>query len=461
MAEYPPPKEIDAIFNPLNFYDTDTSGIGGGGGGGGGGSYLNYPVAQGTETLQTTNINGLLTVNDDEIVNGQVTINGPGGLNTYTGSIITNGTMYSQNHPGSILWQFTDVTNATIGTFKVNNNNFYIYSGGNNGTQNFQVKDTGGTIQTPLELNYTTTTVNTVNPLTYGPANVQPASTDSSTKIPSTAWVQSAISSIPASVPIVSAVAQGMLSTFNGFSFTYAPYQVSSNYQNYYFTMRVTVSMDYGSTNPLTTPMTTNSSFTGVINIYPYWLQQAYNYQNSFTQFPSNTGNPNNVFLTGMYLGFDPVGNRYLYPINGTTTGAFPPGPNPPQWVTVTGVTTPGAGGSNLDITTISNTYSYPSTPATWMANRWAYTVSSTASNMYAAGSSAPYFQLLPVYYTTLNLFGVKLMIYNPAGFTGTFGANSYYDATMTCEIIDKGIYTFGNYADRGNGQWSHVTSAF
>jgi len=457
MAEYPPPKEIDAIFNPLNFYDTDTSGIGGGGGGGGG-SYLNYPVAQGTETLQTTNINGLLTVNDDEIVNGQVSINGPGGLNSYTGSIITNGTMYSQNHPGSTLWQFTDVTNATIGTFKVNNNNFYIYSGGNNGTQNFQVKDTGGTIQTPLALNYTTTTVNTVNPLTYGPANVQPASNDSSTKIPSTAWVQSAITNIPASIPTMTAYANNMLTSFNGFSFSFfGPTGVSA--QDQFFTIRLNVNINYGTSDLTTTPAANSSYFTANINIYPYWLINSYQSQQYFTQFPSGSGSPNNVVLNGMWLGFNPVANSFGFPILGTVYTP-PPAPIPPQptyWQTMTGFTNPNGQGFNL--TSICAQNGYPNTAATWMTNRWAWTTTVSSYNMnYPGGTMGNYFQILPQYDGTHNSYGIRLMSYNPAVFANTYNTtNSFYQTNITCEIINKGAYTFNYFMDRGGGQWDET----
>ena len=59
MAEYLPPTEDVAIFDTLNFNDGDTpltynKAVK---------YFLRYPIAQGTETLQTTNVNGLLTAN--------------------------------------------------------------------------------------------------------------------------------------------------------------------------------------------------------------------------------------------------------------------------------------------------------------------------------------------------------------------------------------------------------------
>lgn len=80
--------------------------------------------------------------------------------NTFSQGLISNGTIYSQNSAGATMWQFTDVNNATIGTFKLNNNVFTCYSGGNNGSQIFQMKDSGGAIQNVLTLNYANTVLN-------------------------------------------------------------------------------------------------------------------------------------------------------------------------------------------------------------------------------------------------------------------------------------------------------------
>lgn len=218
-----------------------------------GSNYLAYPNAQGTENMLDTNVNGTLTVSTGGLVlnsgtvnmlNGSVSFtnaltppvslalqpaasdastkmpttawvqsaigNGLTGYaklannQTFTGTnqfslqttfnagLISNNTMYSQALAGIKQWEFTDLSNGTIGSVTVNNNLFLIYSGGNNGTQQYQMKDPSGIIQTVLTLNYTSPNLNTLNPLTQ--SATMPAATDSSTKTPTTAWVQGAIS---------------------------------------------------------------------------------------------------------------------------------------------------------------------------------------------------------------------------------------------------------------------------
>lgn len=70
MASYPPPNQNVAIFNPLNFVS---------GGEGltldeGKKFFLQYPDAQGTENMETTNIDGVFTANDQAFFNDTITL---------------------------------------------------------------------------------------------------------------------------------------------------------------------------------------------------------------------------------------------------------------------------------------------------------------------------------------------------------------------------------------------------
>lgn len=70
MASYPPPNENVAIFNPVNFIS---------GGEGltlqeGKKFFLQYPDAQGEENLETTNVDGVLTANDQAFFNDKITL---------------------------------------------------------------------------------------------------------------------------------------------------------------------------------------------------------------------------------------------------------------------------------------------------------------------------------------------------------------------------------------------------
>jgi len=70
MASYPPPNQNVAIFNPLNFIT---------GGEGltldeGKKFFLQFPDAQGTENMETTNIDGVFTANDQSFFNDKITL---------------------------------------------------------------------------------------------------------------------------------------------------------------------------------------------------------------------------------------------------------------------------------------------------------------------------------------------------------------------------------------------------
>lgn len=88
MSEYPPPREIVPIFNPLDFISPDTSitieyaNK----------NYLKFPVAQGTETLQEIFVNGDATFNNDIDINGNsaLTLNGNSNIQQTSSNIPNN-----------------------------------------------------------------------------------------------------------------------------------------------------------------------------------------------------------------------------------------------------------------------------------------------------------------------------------------------------------------------------------
>jgi len=67
MSEYSPPNWTEplSIFNPVNFATAQTTN----GGGGGGSGYLNFPVAQGSQTMKNTLVQGTLQVSAGQSVN--------------------------------------------------------------------------------------------------------------------------------------------------------------------------------------------------------------------------------------------------------------------------------------------------------------------------------------------------------------------------------------------------------
>ena len=110
---------------------------------------------------------------------------------TFTGQNTFNNLVNISKTAGQNGFQITDSTNSTNTTITLNNNNSTIATSATNGNHIFQVKDTLGTLQTALTLNYTTPSLTCSGVLTQ--SATMPASNDSSTKVPTTAWVQSAI----------------------------------------------------------------------------------------------------------------------------------------------------------------------------------------------------------------------------------------------------------------------------
>jgi len=147
MATYNPPTNLEPInvFNPANFMRADTNLTQAQADT----RYLRFPIAQGTEYLQNAE-----AINFD--VGANLTLSGTDGVN------------YIQFPNGSKQYVASTSTNIL-----------------------------------PLNNTFTgTNAFNNVAPITS--SATQPASTDSSTKIPTTAWVQGAISGSSAITPIIS-----------------------------------------------------------------------------------------------------------------------------------------------------------------------------------------------------------------------------------------------------------------
>lgn len=121
--------------------------------------YLKYPNAQGTENLLATNINGVLTVNQTSFFNRNLLMNSTtSSANRLIASSFYN--FYDSSVAGTLTQNGTLYNNGGI---------MFLYNSVNGGTLNFALNDTGGNINTPLQL---TSTGNTSNkPLTLSANN--------------------------------------------------------------------------------------------------------------------------------------------------------------------------------------------------------------------------------------------------------------------------------------------------
>ena len=165
MANYNPPLENLPIFDNTLFLTADiplTQGAADL-------RYLRFPNAQGTENLLTINVAGLASMLS--------------GLDVVDG---TNKTNIDQS--GANITIDNNVNNGTL-IYKANN-------GAGVETSILSLNSTTGSLTTTgtTTLASTDLTLTTTNPPTC--SAVQPLGTDSSTKIPTTAWVQSAISAV-------------------------------------------------------------------------------------------------------------------------------------------------------------------------------------------------------------------------------------------------------------------------
>ena len=137
MSAYPPPTETLPIFNVNEFIGTTSTSQGGGGGGGGGGTYVNYPNAQGalalvgftnsgTATLASTSINGVLDMNNNITLAGDLILDGNTANfqfydgrtqdTAYTGAGALAGTYSNTNMTVDANGKITALSNGTSAT---------------------------------------------------------------------------------------------------------------------------------------------------------------------------------------------------------------------------------------------------------------------------------------------------------------------------------------------------------
>ena len=174
MADYPPPTENLPIFNnsvfidreqPLTIAYADSH-------------YLRFPYAQGTENLATINVSGVATFGNTSSFDKPITMTSA----TSTDRVINSST-----------YEMIDRTTNLSNGFITSDSGNFLYDNNGNGTSHIFYNDTAaGTQVNTLLLNTTNMTISTTAPPTL-PLATMPDATDSTTKIPTTAWVQSAI----------------------------------------------------------------------------------------------------------------------------------------------------------------------------------------------------------------------------------------------------------------------------
>ena len=120
MATYPPPTETLPIFNVNEFIGTTPTSQSGGGGGGGG-TFVNYPNAQGalalvgftnsgTATLTSTIVNGVLDMNNNITMSGDLILDGAGASINYLDTTQQNS---AYTGAGTLAGSYTN-TNMTL-----------------------------------------------------------------------------------------------------------------------------------------------------------------------------------------------------------------------------------------------------------------------------------------------------------------------------------------------------------
>ncbi len=214
MSEQLPPNPfpLNPIFNPLDWvFNDETLTIAEADK-----RYLKYPTAQGTENLQAINVNGIANFNNTLNANGIANF-----LNNITQTI--NNTFIqataTTNNNGNILRK-TDIygdlnlrrpTTENGGALRlwdvgaVSGNSFQLYQTGsvaeminltNSGRIYLTTKNSDGTLATnSIVANYNDITLTCVNTPTINSS--LPSTSDDSTKIATTAWVQDVVATIP------------------------------------------------------------------------------------------------------------------------------------------------------------------------------------------------------------------------------------------------------------------------
>jgi len=127
MSEYSPPNWIEplSIYNPINFKVAQATN----GGGGGSGTYLNYPVAQGSQTMKSTLVNGSFQVSGGQSINMGANIVQNAGTPVNPTDLATKA--YVDLNAGTQNLQSVLTTGNTTGNFQINHSANYgdIYNG--------------------------------------------------------------------------------------------------------------------------------------------------------------------------------------------------------------------------------------------------------------------------------------------------------------------------------------------
>jgi hypothetical protein len=194
MADYNPPIENLPIFDPSVFNtgdqyitqnDADKR-------------YLRYPNAQGTENFGQINVNGTATFTTSAVMKKP---------------LLLNSTTSSDREIQNTTYTMIDKTgNTSVGKLYADIADFYYECNGNGKSHIFLNNSISGAQSTTLQMNTSNFIINSTN-LPTAPLATLPASTDSSTKIPTTAWVQSAITSGGSTTQTVSFTASGTTTT--------------------------------------------------------------------------------------------------------------------------------------------------------------------------------------------------------------------------------------------------------
>lgn len=267
MAQYTPPSENVPIFDSSLFNTGDeylTFNIAST-------KFLRYPLAQGTETLLTTNINGDLTC---------LAVN-------MGGRLIMNGSTDLDRIIRGCYYQIADNTTPF-------DSNKQMYSNGtnvvfDNNTQGggyiFATEDVGGGQSLPLSISSVSLTSQCV----------QPASSNSSTIIPTTAWVQSAI------------IGGGLKNMWN-----YQIFNVNTSLTSGTATQIATIN----------TPYPTSNQFGHIIRLevsYAIFVNGTNTLIPSWALIPDVCSSPNPNTITILDCIFDPSSNSY-YPVVAQST---------------------------------------------------------------------------------------------------------------------------------------------
>jgi len=127
MSEYSPPNWTEPlpIYNPINFQVAQATN----GGGGGSGTYLNFPVAQGSQTMKSTLVNGSFQVSGGQSVNMGANIVQNAGTPVNPTDLATKA--YVDLNAGTQNLQSVLTAGNTTGNFQINHSANYgdIYNG--------------------------------------------------------------------------------------------------------------------------------------------------------------------------------------------------------------------------------------------------------------------------------------------------------------------------------------------